>query len=68
MTMNSQPVPKLAYSIAEASEATGIGRTAIYEEISAGRLKARKRGSATLILAEDLQAFLAGLPAVGKEN
>lgn len=53
---------KLSYSIKEACDATGIGRTVIFEEIKAGNLKARKRGSSTIILAEDLQAYLAALP------
>jgi hypothetical protein len=62
------PLPKLAYTIPEVTEVTGIGRTSIYEEIAAGRLVARKRGSSTIILAEDLAAYLAGLPVVGKET
>jgi len=54
----------LAHSIAEASARSGIGRTAIYELINSGQLPARKRGRRTLILAEDLQQFLASLPSV----
>jgi hypothetical protein len=53
---------KLAFTIPEVVKATSIGRTAIYEEIKAGRLLARKRGAQTLILAADLNAFLASLP------
>jgi hypothetical protein len=56
------PRPKLAYSIPEAMEATGIGRSSLYEDISAGRLMARKRGSRTVILARDLAAYLEALP------
>lgn len=54
---------KLSYSIKEAVEATGIGRTSLYEAIAAGTLKTRKYGAKTLILAEDLNSFLASLPA-----
>lgn len=61
-------LPKLAYTIPEAVKATGIGRSALYEEIKAGRLRSRKRGAQTLILAEDLNQFLTGLPAAGKES
>lgn len=54
---------KLSYSIKEACEVTGIGRTSLYEAIAAGTLKSRKFGAKTLILAEDLNAFLASLPS-----
>jgi excisionase family DNA binding protein len=36
----------------------------IYQEIQAGRLRARKLGRRTLILAADLSAWLANLPLV----
>ena len=36
----------------------------LYEDIAAGILPARKRGNRTIILAEDLKAYLAALPAV----
>lgn len=49
-------------SIAEACAVAGIGRTKIYEAISAGNLKARKLGKRTLVLRDDLRAFLAALP------
>jgi len=39
-----------------------VGRTATYEDIAAGRLRAVKRGHATLILAVDGAAYLASLP------
>jgi excisionase family DNA binding protein len=51
-------------SIAEASALSGIGRTKIYQFIGEGRLKARKCGSRTLVLRDDLRAFLASLPNV----
>ena len=50
---------KLAYGINEAMEATSIGRSFIYEEIKAGRLKTFKVGTRTLITAENLSAWLA---------
>jgi len=58
-------VPKLAYTIREAIDATGIKHSALYEEIKAGRLETRKRGSTTLILAEELRRYLAALPVGG---
>ena len=53
---------KLAYTIPEAVEAGAGGRTKIYEAIKAGELKARKRGKRTIILADDLIAYLEALP------
>ena len=53
---------KLAYTILEAVEAGVGGRTAIYEAIKSGALKARKRGKRTVILAPDLAQYLENLP------
>jgi excisionase family DNA binding protein len=54
---------KIAYTVATAQEATGLGRGAIYDAVSSGKLPAKKRGTSTLILADDLKAWIAGLPA-----
>lgn len=54
----------LAYPIAEAAKAAGIGRTMMWEAIRTGQLKARKNGAKTIILAEDLTAYLRSLPEV----
>lgn len=53
---------KLSYSIDEAAKKSGSGRTVLYEEIRAGRLRAVKRGRRTLILADDLRSWLNSLP------
>jgi excisionase family DNA binding protein len=50
-------------SIAEACAVAGLGRTKIYQAITEGTLKARKCGKRTLVLRDDLRAFLASLPA-----
>ena len=39
---------KFAFSVLEATKASGAGRSKIYEEISEGRLPARKLGRRTL--------------------
>ncbi len=39
-----------------------IGRTKLYEELAAGRLKARKFGRRTLILRSDAERWAASLP------
>lgn len=55
-------VTPVAYSIADAVRVCGIGRTMLFAEIRAGRIKARKFGSRTLILADDLKRYLEALP------
>lgn len=51
-----------AHTLNDFCERYGIGRTKAYEEIKAGRLKARKNGRYTLITEEAAQAWLASLP------
>ncbi len=53
---------KMAYSIREVTENGGGSRSVVYEAIAAGRLKARKRGRSTVILAADLTEYLESLP------
>jgi excisionase family DNA binding protein len=53
----------LLHSIAEACSAVRIGRTALYEAINSGKLRAVKRGRRTLILDDDLRRWLQTLPA-----
>lgn len=63
-----QEVQKLSYSIAETVLLTGLGRSTIYEEIGSKRLRARKIGRRTIILAVDLANFLASLPVSQTER
>ena len=57
----------LAYTIKEATEVAKLGTTSIYEAIKAGKLTPRKYGQKTLILHDDLKAFLEALPLKGSE-
>jgi excisionase family DNA binding protein len=52
----------IAYTIQEATRQSGVGRSKIYEAISEGKLLARKMGRRTLILDDDLRAWLERLP------
>src|SRR3546814_20717085 len=52
--------PKIGYSIREACQASSLGRTTLYNHISAGRLRAVRVGGRTLISAEALHSLIAG--------
>ncbi len=54
---------KLGLSIDESCQASGLGRTKIYEAIGSGKLIAKKAGRRTIILPENLKAYLENLPA-----
>ena len=51
----------MAYSVEEAAEQLGIGRTLAYELIREGRLSSIKLGNRRLVPHSDLVAFLDGL-------
>jgi excisionase family DNA binding protein len=53
----------LALTIAQAAELGGPCRSALYEDIRLGRLRAVKRGRSTRILMKDFKEYLASLPA-----
>ena len=53
---------RLAYRVEDFVAVSGIGRTTIYAEIKAGRLKAKKVGKRTIITAEAGKAYLDSLP------
>lgn len=55
-------LPRLSYSIEEAVVASGLSRSYLYEAIRDGRLVASKAGSRTLLMTEDLHAFISSLP------
>jgi len=61
-TTDKAGVPKVAYSIRELVELGPPGRTRIYEELKAGRLKAKKNGKRTIILHDDYMEYLHSLP------
>jgi len=56
--------PPLAYNLSDLP----FGRTKAYQEIAAGRLRAVKLGTRTLILADELRRYLASLPAATPET
>ena len=56
------PDEKLAFHISDAVGAGAGSRSEIYEALKRGDLKAKKRGRRTIILRDDLAAYLASLP------
>ena len=58
----------LSYTIEEVQIATGLGRTKLYQIINSGELKARKVGKRTIILKDDLEAFLNNLQFYASKN
>lgn len=51
-----------ALTIKEFTEQYGIGRSSVYEELKAGRLRARKIGKRTIITVDDAEEWLGNLP------
>jgi excisionase family DNA binding protein len=54
---------KVAYSVGEACDLLSIGRSSLYAAVKCGELKPVKLGRRTLLLADDLAAFLRRLGA-----
>lgn len=49
---------RLAVSVEEAADVSGLGRTSIYEAMGSGALRSLKVGKRRLILVEDLRDWL----------
>jgi hypothetical protein len=60
------PLPRLAVKIEDAPIVTGTTRSRIYGAIRDKQLTGRKAGRATILLVDELGAWLRSLPAVGK--
>jgi excisionase family DNA binding protein len=62
----NKPIPDVtreAFSISEVCAVAAIGRTKVYQAIADGSLKARKCGTRTLVLRNELRDFLTSLPS-----
>jgi excisionase family DNA binding protein len=55
-------VEPFALTISQAAKLGGPCRSALYEDIRAGRLRAVKRGRSTRILMDDFKKYLTSLP------
>ena len=63
--MDNTSSPVAAHSVTECMERLGICRQGVYNLINEKKLVARKLGRRTIILDEDLRAFLQSLPKIG---
>jgi len=59
---------KAAYTVNELLNEIGIGRSKLYEEISAGKITPRKIGRKTIFLAEEVNRYLSQLPTSVDSN
>jgi excisionase family DNA binding protein len=53
---------KIVLTLEETCEIARIGRSTLYRSLRSGALRARKIGKKTVVLREDLQAWLQSLP------
>ena len=62
-----RPLKRLL-TVPEAAFGYGISRSKFYEEVAAGRIPLRKCGRRTLVAADDMEAWAAGLPIVNRKS
>jgi len=58
---------KFTYTINEACDAIGVGRSKIYQLIQSGEITPRKLGKRTLIPSEELLKLISNLPTSKRE-
>ena len=56
---------KIAHTIPQAIDFSGLSRSVIYEALKEGKLHARKAGRRTLIEDAELRRFIGSLPVMG---
>jgi len=60
--MRNEEPKTMAYSPEEAAKVIGLSKAGIYRLLRAGKLRCRKAGHRTLILASELERYLNELP------
>jgi hypothetical protein len=65
--IKADPIRAGVLSVNDFCQWAGIGRTAFYAELKAGRLAARKFGRRTIIPISEAEKWLDSLPVVGSK-
>ena len=68
MSTHAYNIEPIAVPIPKASQISGMSRSAIYRELGAGRLRAVKQGSRTLVMVDSIRGYLAGCRRRGSEG
>jgi hypothetical protein len=63
----AKELPRLSYTLDEAALVTGLARTRLFQAVRDGRLTVRKDGKSTVVLVDELTAYLKALPTKGKQ-
>jgi len=57
---------RIAYTLPEAARIAGVSRTRMFEAVRKQELTVRKAGRASIVIHDDLVAWIQSLPARGK--
>lgn len=68
MSLPNEQTTPIVYTVEQAMKALGVGKSKLYEELNAGRIKAKKSGHRTLIPHASIQEWLANLPDFAPPN
>lgn len=60
----SSRTDRLAYTVVELAEAAGLGRTTIYREAKAGRLRLTKIGKRSIITVAEAKRWMAAVAGI----
>ena len=66
--MNQEATDRVFLSLTDVKDQLGVGRSTIYREIAAGRLRTCKLGSRTLIHKADFDDYCASLARCGSSS
>ena len=62
MPTPTHTIEPIAVPIPTASQISGLSRSTIYRELGAGKLRAVKQGTRTLVMVDSIRVYLAALP------
>jgi excisionase family DNA binding protein len=59
---------RIAYPLVEAAQLVGVSRTRIFDAVRKRELTVRKAGRVSLVMRDDLQAWIRSLPVKGAKS